>query len=227
MFVHDIIKIRYSTQGYLPDYPYHLISDDEMCDAFLSGERTQVYSHINTDTAPTFQPGSYYVLDPTTGSYIPLTTVPSDWATDWSRYYQYDHADYTFTGSDYFHDNYPIVSADMQAEYNTLMQKMLDLIIEFKSNDSTDAVLPDWVYSYMLGAVVGPNSDKRDIHDLLVLLGCDNIDDDFDATACVECYAVSASWVKRFGINTDQSRPPTMFGEPHVIKSLRLQQIDN
>lgn len=34
-YIHDIIKIKYSTLGYLPDYPPHLISDIEMFDAFL------------------------------------------------------------------------------------------------------------------------------------------------------------------------------------------------
>lgn len=34
-FVHDIVKIKYSDEGYLPYYPYHLISDEEMIDAFI------------------------------------------------------------------------------------------------------------------------------------------------------------------------------------------------
>lgn len=33
--IHDIIKIKYIELGYLPDQPYHLISDAEMCDAFI------------------------------------------------------------------------------------------------------------------------------------------------------------------------------------------------
>lgn len=31
----DIIKIQMSKEGYLPSYPPHLISDNEMCDAFM------------------------------------------------------------------------------------------------------------------------------------------------------------------------------------------------
>lgn len=34
MFLHDIIKIRYVDEGYLPNHPYYLISDAEMIDAF-------------------------------------------------------------------------------------------------------------------------------------------------------------------------------------------------
>ncbi len=35
MLTHDIIKIQYSREGYLPDYPYHMISDREMFNAFI------------------------------------------------------------------------------------------------------------------------------------------------------------------------------------------------
>lgn len=35
MFIHDLIKIHYIEEGYLPDYPYHLISDEEMINAFM------------------------------------------------------------------------------------------------------------------------------------------------------------------------------------------------
>lgn len=33
--LHDLIKIQLSRDGYLPDYPPHLISDEEMCHAFF------------------------------------------------------------------------------------------------------------------------------------------------------------------------------------------------
>lgn len=35
MLAIDNIKIKYSQEGYLPDYPPHLISDEEMCEAFI------------------------------------------------------------------------------------------------------------------------------------------------------------------------------------------------
>ena len=41
--IHDAIKIKYIELGYLPDTPYHLISDAEMCDAFLHRD-TEGYS---------------------------------------------------------------------------------------------------------------------------------------------------------------------------------------
>lgn len=47
--IHDVIKIKYIELGYLPDYPYHLISDAEMCDAFLHRD-TDGYSVFDPDT---------------------------------------------------------------------------------------------------------------------------------------------------------------------------------
>lgn len=38
MLVHDIVKIRLSEEGFLPDFPYHLISDEEMIDAFIHND---------------------------------------------------------------------------------------------------------------------------------------------------------------------------------------------
>ena len=69
----------------------------------------------------------------------------------------------------------------------------------------------------MLGSVISVNSDKLDIHDMLVLMGIDNIDDEFLPEAQKECLRYSKEWVNR-----SNDRPPTIFGEPHVIKSLRL-----
>ena len=34
-YIHDVIKIEFTNLGYLPNYPYHLISDEEMFAAFI------------------------------------------------------------------------------------------------------------------------------------------------------------------------------------------------
>lgn len=53
MLAVDNIKIKYSLEGYLPDYPPHLISNEEMCEAFLprydneiSSSNPQVWSYF-------------------------------------------------------------------------------------------------------------------------------------------------------------------------------------
>ena len=50
--VHDYIKIKYTREGYLPDYPYHMISDDEMIEAFMKSDSDEGFFFDN-----------YYVKD--------------------------------------------------------------------------------------------------------------------------------------------------------------------
>lgn len=159
MLVHDIIKIRYAKSGYLPDWPPHLISDEEMLHAFLNDDEDDVC---------------------------------------------------------YFDETYPNPGEGLSEAYENLRNNIRELLDAFLENG---ADIPDWVYSYMLGAVVGPNSETQDIHDLLVLLNKDSIYDLFTPEISGECFKVSEAWVKRY----TTSRAPSVFGEPHVIKSLRLQ----
>ena len=177
MFIHDIIKIKYVNLGYLPNYPYHLISDGEMLDAFYNVSRPQDTFFVN--------------MYP----YMPATV----WEKEQSE---------------------PPVGN----KYSILLSTIYTTITAYK--DGTIKQLPDWIYSYMLGEVVGPYSDKRDIHDVIYPLGADNPDDDFSADAAIACYNESTSYLNRTQPKsvTDSTRPPTMFGEPHVIKSIRLRQ---
>lgn len=194
--IHDIIKIRYVREGYLPNYPYHLISDEEMFRAFISTQ----YQAADDQTESNF---------------------------------------ITQSADSYFDAMYPMVmfsiGYDVNARdvYNTLRQSIAYHIYEYLTSGVS---LPDWVYSYMLGAVIGPNHPLTDIHDLLVLIDADNLDDLFDATAAYRCYTVSKEWIRRLPNNSDvweldngltlPKRPPTLFGEPHVIKSRRIHQLN-
>lgn len=169
LLTHDIIKTMYVTQGYLPDLPYHLISDEEMFDAFI------------------------------------------------------------FEDTNFFSDNYAC-PLNMEAQYNTLKSAILYHINQYKENQTSSVssstyIIPDWVYSYMLGAVVSPTSAELDRHDLLVLLGMDNIDDEFTPEIYAEIYNKSKQWTYKLTVIEREYRPPTMFGEPHVIKSLRILNV--
>lgn len=165
-FVHDLIKIKYSDEGYLPYYPYHLISDEEMIDAFVK-------SDVN-----------------------------------------------------FFDDNYPCPGDDLVKEYSQLRSFVVTCCDNYLS---TGADIPDWVYSYMLGVVTGPQSSQKDIHDLLVLLNLDNLYDEFNLSIYNSLYSVSVKALGqvsvRFRTTLLTNRPATMFGEPHIIKYLRLEQV--
>lgn len=183
MFIHDLVKIHLSREGYLPNYPPHLISDEEMCDAFL--------------------PYNYDPKNPTSG-----------------------YEESKEQEINYFMDMYPLVHEDLLDKYKALVAGIAYHLNRLKTSLDAEYKLPDWVYSYMLGQVIGPASDQADKHYLFVMLGTDNLDDDFDAECCEACYKESEEWLKKVPNANKDHRPISLFGELHVIKSLRLKASD-
>lgn len=165
MFIHDIIKIKYSKEGFLPDYPYHLTSDEEMFEGFLN------------DNSECF-----------------------------------------------FYDMYPCIDDSLKEKYDKLVEEIRYHISQYLDGKITR--LPDWVYSYMIGSVIGPEADPLDIHDLLVMMNLDNKDDELTLPAYFEIYKISQKYIRKLKEDERLHRPPTIFGEPHVVKILRLEQIN-
>lgn len=165
--IHDVIKCKYINEGWLPNYPYHLISDDELCDAFMP-------------------------VDNSTG---------------------------------FFSSTYPCVSSQLSMYYDVLKSALQSEIDKFKASTDIGRCLPNWVYSYMLGEVIGPSSSEADIQDLLSLCGQNTNTAEFGATLAQCCYDTSVAWLNKSAPSAKLSRPATIFGEPHVIKSLRLNQV--
>ncbi len=184
MFAHDLVKIKLSRLGCLPDYPPHLISDAEMCDGFFPYD----YDPENPD----------------------------------SGYYDFMHKDLNF-----FRDTYPLLDDSLQDAYKTLVTEIAYHLYQLKISTFDEYELPDWVYSYMLGFVITENSTTKDKHDLFVLLGTDNLYDEFNAACSAACYKESIEWLAKLTATQKEHRPPTMFGEPHVIKSLRLKALNS
>ena len=183
--IHDIIKIKYVNLGYIKkNYPYHLISDKEMFNAFIDLGDTDFN---NTTT----------MIDPSVRFF--------------DDYYPNPFAD----------EDFDYKGTSLSAEYMKLKQYIKDAINAQMDqiNQGQEVVLPNWIYTYMLGEVVYQQSEYLDIQDTLVLLKCFNIDNEFTKAACVSCYAISLAYVSMLS----SGRPATMFGEPHVIKSLRLE----
>lgn len=165
--IHDTIKISFWRQGFLPNYPYHLISEEEMLNAFI-------------------------------------------------------YADYSF-----FRYYYPCPSEELQSEYDELVSAIkyhVDKYIETKL-DTTPYQIPNWVYSYMMQSAISNASSTADKHDMFVLMNMDNIDDTYTPEIAASCYQISAKWLQKLPASDREHRPPTMFGEPHVIKSLRLSAL--
>lgn len=180
--IHDIIKIKYVQLGFIQkNYPYHLISDEEMFYAFIDLN--------NGFTSNLVDPDAHF----------------------FDMYYPNPFAE---------NPNYE----DYVKIYDNLKSAIVGYINDYlnyrESADADEHKIPDWVYTYMLGEVVYKQSDYLDIQDTLSLLGCSNIDNEFTTDACIACYNTSKKYISTL---TFGMRPPTIFGEPHVIKYLRLE----
>lgn len=183
MLIHDIIKIKYVNLGYLKkNYPYHLISDEEMFNAFID---------LGTDFKSSLVDPNVKFFD----SYYPNP---------------FEESDVTYKDT------------SLSSEYTRLKDYIVTSINNYLKYCDTDTpvTLPDWVYTYMLGEVIYNQSEYLDIQDCLTLLNCSNLDNEFTQDACLACYKTSLNYISTL---TTGLRPPTVFGEPHVIKNLRLE----
>lgn len=196
MLIHDILKIKYVKLGYIrKNYPYHLISDEEMFNAFIDLGNED----FNSKTT---------IIDPKTrffDDYYPNPFGPDD------VYIKKDNTGRETT----------IVLSD---EYDKLKACIISTINDYlkycTTTEAADHQIPDWIYTYMLGEVVYQKSEYLDIQDTLALLGCSNLDNIFTKDACIACYKTSMQCIS---MSVTDVRPFTVFGEPHVIKQLRLE----
>lgn len=172
--------------GYLPNYPYHMISDREMFAAFID------LTSDNTSSDPTFFDATY----------------PNPFSEE-DSYYQKHNA-----------KGEVIEEISLNGEYLRLKQYIIKCINAYLS-DPERVDIPDWIYTYMLGEVIYVKSEFKDILNLLSALGTSNLNNEFNLASCVQCYATSLKYISTL---TSGIRPPTMFGEPHIIKQLRLEE---
>ena len=171
----DIVKIKMIKEGYLPNYPPHMISDNEMCEAFL--------------------PMDYPITD-----------------SEWDRFMGDDNLSM-------FKDYYALPDKSLEPQYRELVSGIAKELKAFCDSTSDDRAIPDWILSYMNHSTISNSSDYLDIDGLAILFGIDSLEPEFNGQLSTYCYQVSSSWLKR----TNQTdRPATIFGEPHVIKYLRL-----
>lgn len=215
MFIHNIIKIKYVTLGYLPNIPYHLVSDKEMFDAFIKYQRVIGVEGLE-QYKPDFAADTYYNFNYQIPQFDIINNVPM------------------FDINALSTDERSIANAiigelDSEGErqnsaYLKLTRSICMHIDKYISGVSTE--IPDWVYTYMLGVVVSQKSDMLDVHDIISPLGVDNPDDEFDIMAAIACYQTSQTYLEKTVAISEQkeNRPITMFGEPHVIKAIRLKQ---
>ena len=160
-FIHDIIKIKYSNDGYLPNYPYHMISDKEMIDAFIHNE------------------------------------------------------------TNYFDDHYHCDVSELQDAYAALKDDIEYHLSKYLETEGKHKI-PSWVHSYMIGSSICEESPQEDKHELLESLNLDNTYDVITDEAFSSMYQVSKRYLAKLPQDKLDHRHPTMFGEPHVLRSLRI-----
>ena len=122
----------------------------------------------------------------------------------------------------YFVDNYPCVNPSLEDKYEELVAGITAHLTAYLS-DGTE--IPEWVYSYMIGSAVSVNSDELDILYLKSAFNLPTTTTDFDAILSQNCYNESDMWIQKLPAE-QRNRPVSMFGEPHVIKSIRLKEVD-
>lgn len=232
MYIHDLIKIKYIREGYLPNYPYHMISDVEMLNAFLNPEYV---GNSNMEELQYF----YYAYP-----------MFADSASEVKKAWISLRKSIIYHIQMYKHQS-QLLKCDNCDEYLWMSEflKKKKCPICGQSLSVTQYEIPDWVYSYMLGTVIGPRSAILDIHDIILPMNVDNIDDEFGTEQAYACYEVSKNWINKTGTarihtitkedvknlnlpailfsvgDSISLRPITIYGEPHVIKSIRLSQV--
>lgn len=122
----------------------------------------------------------------------------------------------------FFADEYPCPCEDLQDAYDALLNCIKEKITDFLENGTT---IPDWVYSYMIMRPITYNSDEADIAYLAEMGNVDmqGVLAEFTPNVARTCYYISKKWLAKMP-SKYRDRVPTMFGEPHVTKSLRLDQ---
>lgn len=207
ILVHDVIKIKYVTEGYITkNYPPHLISDLEMMEGFLS------LSDDYDDNVDEDDPIPSYMTDYMSGFYIDNYVQPM-----LKQFESTDIDEMTDDEYDVFMSMWDIAMYILE-RYDEIYAGVEEGTVDTNLAEIFDA----WIYSYMLGEVIGPESEDADKHDVFVLLDMDNLYDVFTVEIAKECLNVSTKWLKK---STETSRPAGCFAEPHVIKSLRLDNI--
>ena len=121
----------------------------------------------------------------------------------------------------YFAINYPCIDESLRERYDELLDAIKYHIDNYLINNIT---IPSWVYSFMIGAVISINTDEQEIEYLYTLMNLP-VKQQFTLELAESCYQVSDEWVKKLPAKYDH-RPPSVFGELHVVKSLRLTELD-
>ena len=198
--IHDIVKIKYVDEGLLPYWPYHLISDEEMFEAFILSDECafDIYYPEPSDCCEE-------VIEAHRSLRSFLKTMISEYVIN---------------------EYYGGVYGDSDGCICTCIDRS-----KVKRNSFGFEIdkVPDWVYTYMLGEVIGPESKEHDRHDLFVAMNIDNVYDEFTDDIYMSILKMSKNQIAKvresFTGTIDSERVPTIYGEPGIIYQLRVEDV--
>ena len=208
MLVHDILKIRYSDDGYLINYPPHLISEEEMFDAFMNASGEGYFTDNYPYMLEAEQADNYNQLVLSIMSYIFLYEIFDEAIPDWVYSYMLGETISINNDKLDIHDltvalNTPNVSdaftdacsAACFSVSTAWIGNSQTNIIDLTKYDS-DILTNDFIPKLQSIAVLNPVGEENTLYDVYVK-----------------------------NERKIYARPATMFGEPHVLKSLRLKSM--
>ena len=125
---------------------------------------------------------------------------------------------FIFNDINFFDIFYKLPSDNLKPQRDKLKQYIQNAI---KNNE-----VSNWIYSYMLGEVISPSSDQQEISDLINLIYPNSKQSEFNEDIAEQCLKISQAWLYGSNYSGQESRrPATIYGEPIVIKSLRLTSL--
>lgn len=214
MFIHDIIKIRYSSDGYLIDHPYHMISDAEMIQAFYDSDGAGYFS----DNFPCLNESiefvrAYNLLVLSVLTYLLLyKNGEIEAVPDWVYSYM--------LGSTISVNSSKLDIHDLAAQLgtSTVSDTFTQACSEACLVESRN-VCGGYMYNTMNINSFSANT-INDMKSIKLVYNTDVMPELYSDTV-VTLYDLC----RNVTISSVYDRPPTMFGEPHVLKALRLRQI--
>jgi hypothetical protein len=236
MLVKDIIKMRYIYDGYLPNYPYHMISDKEIISGFMNSDGAGFFvdnypcmineaEYLKAYNQLKLSIMYYVLLNVHEGILSNLSAEAADniiSTPNWVYSYRmgsvisvssdkYDIHDLEVSlGTSNFSDTF--TDACSAACLRVSKQWLGNNVIDFQYGNTID--VPDIFIGKMSEWLAIPIESTIDGQPIYLDENQHPIE-------------VSTLWDLCVGVNGTKVyiRPPAMFGEPHVIKALRLQQI--
>ena len=202
MLSKDNIKIKYSEEGYLPNFPPHLISDEEMCQAFLTNEFSYFYDNypLLTDTLS----DSYQeLLNAIRYHIVRLVSKVEGFQRDLPNWV------YSYMLGQVINDN-----SDQQDRHYFLVGINRDNIEDIMTPEAQ-------VQCYEFSSKWVNKLDKS--------VKVENINKVFSSLP-KESQDIASKELEKWEVEFSGSgeivtRPPTMFGEPHVIKLIRINEV--